>query len=1031
MKANIAKSLLLGALSTVLLTGCFFDDDDKAPATSTPTPITYSTGRFVDVPVMGLSYQSDSISGSTDADGQFQYQAGDNVSFTAGPVILGSTSAKSLVTPFDLSSDEAIIKAIASLLQSLDDDPADNIIRLSDQKLAALATALGGTVDISALVDDPATANDEVQDALDALDAALQVVSGADYVAPNDALLVLVSSLAQSDYMVRNVSRTPEARTDKAGADILGTAVPARTSSGDLLADYGDVNPIVMVYEDGIGPNGEFDTFAATSYDNGATWKRVNLSRQAGKSINIGTFDDNGSIDHPSMHIEGDYLIVSWVSTYCKGSADYVDAGAIPATVVNPAKTVLEDEGLFDPVIDTTVDDLFQVLGSQGTVDYTAIYPNVGIVPYHCTWVARGVLDVDGSLGTTIGLTDDTTGQIIWYNAEQLTSGVRDAKLAWPAGLEDFGFGLAWQEDPEGLLPGEGEGPGVGWSGAKTHHKTDIWYSFLNWADFEAAAELDADTGRPKPAVPMSVPVPVSDNISCNVDAQNQKLVCTTTTYCADTATVPVQRAEDVGTFCVVDYDATAGYTEDVDAVLDGDTSASRPNLHFAPVLDGTNNVIGARALLMYEESKGLCELGNGCKDSDLFPYDIGKYVMYHHMPDFTQPQMVAKGDILSAPVQTATTDPFDDSASYAPEVDNDLYENARRERFVVNSDPTNDTKFVMIYKQGWYNQGERADIFMRRAVGGYDIGNFTPDVCVSCVTPAFVELVEDETAYTVKVQSWTWAPENLDDESWANPYDDARSLRAQLNGDRLLVGFAWTPNWQLATNADPNDNFKDNYDFFVRRSFDGGASFTNIAGDVEGPRNTSYLENNKESVVEPRIATFGDSILVCDKDVDGNYTGTGCLGASATVVNEDFFVVTYCTAANIDRLAVGGIPVHAPGLDCYYSWTTDNGESYIAPTKEVTVKDESGNDVLLEVPDFDCLTCGDEEQVEPEIILTEGSSFEGTPFADDHAGVIAEMHGAWVQNNISDDGSSLGTLTGSDAWYGLFELKPEVVVTP
>ena len=712
---------------------------------------------------MGLSYQSDSKSGSTDATGQFQYQAGDNVSFTAGPVALGSTAGKSLVTPFDLASDDSVIKAIASLLQSLDDDTTDNIIRLSEQKLADLATALGGTVDIAALVDDPDTAADEVQDALTALDAAVQVAADGDYVAPNDALVVLISALSQSDYMVRNVSKTPDAISDKAGADIMDTAVPARTSGGDLLADYGDVNPLVMVYEDGIGPNGEFDTFAATSYDNGATWKRVNLSRQAGKTINIGTLDKNGSIDHPSMHIEGDYIIVSWVSTYCKGSADYVDTGTIPATVVNPAKTVLEAEGLFDPVADTAVDDLFQVLGSQGTVDYTAIYPDVGVVPYHCVWAARGVLDVDGSLGTTIGLTDDTTGQVVWYKAEQLTSGVRDAKLAWPAGLEDFGFGLAWQEDPEGLLPGEGEGPGVGWSGAKTHHKTDIWYSFLSWADFEAAqTELETETGRPQPAVTMSVPVPVSDNISCNVDATNAKMVCTTTTFCADTATVPVQKSEDTGTFCVVDYDATAGYTEDVDAVLDGDTAASRPNLHFAEVLDGSNNVIGARALLTYEESKGLCELGNGCKDSDLYPYDIGKYVLYHHMPDFTQPQMVAKGDIVSAPVQTATTDPFDDAASYAPEVDNDLYENARRERFVINSDPTNDTKFVMIYKQGWYNQGERADIFMRRAVGGYDAANFTPDVCVSCVTPAAVELVEDDTAYTPKVESWTWLPENI-----------------------------------------------------------------------------------------------------------------------------------------------------------------------------------------------------------------------------------------------------------------------------
>lgn len=1040
MRTKIIKSYLTGLLITFALVSCGGGDDPAATPTPPPTP-SVLTGTFVDAPVMGLNYQAGSTNGVTNTDGHFNYMNGESVTFSVGSITLGTSMGKSIVTPFDLSTNDAIVKAIASLLQSLDSDPTDNIITISPSRLAALEAALGGQINLALLVDDPDTLVNEVEDALLALDIALQAVAADAYVPPSEALIALISNLTQVSDMTRNISKTPEALSDKAGVEIMAQPVAARDASGTLLDGYGTVKPIVNTYADAVGPNGEFDAFAAVSYDNGATWKRINLSRIAGQGFNIGPMPFTATASGPSMHVEDNYILVSWISTYCR-SPDFVVDGTIPATAENPAKTILAAESLFDPATDTAVTDLFKVLGSQGTVDYSAAYPSVGVVPYHCVWTARAVLDVDGSIGAASGICDDTTGQIIWYLPEQVTSGVRDAKLDWPAGLAEQGFGAVWQEDPEGLLPGLGEGPGVGWSGATTHHTTDIWYSYLRWDDFTT---LDPDfipsgsseVCRPKPLVTMSVPVPVSDNISCNTDASSAKLVCTTETYCATTTTLPTQGGDSTGTFCVVDYDDDAGtYTENVDAVLDGDTGASRPNLHFAPVLDETDPtlVVGARALVMYEESKGLCELGNGCKDSELYPYDTGKFVRYHHMPDFAQPQMVNQGAILSSPVTVATSDPFDPGASYTPDPELPLYENARRERFVLNEDPAHPVKLVVIYKQGWFNQGERADIFMRRAVGGYDIENFTEDACVSCVTPENVELVEDGTAYTPKVETWSWTPANVADESWTNVYDDARSLRAQLSGDRLLIGFAWTPNWQLATNYDSQMYFKDHYDFYVRRSFDGGATFTDVAGNGQAPVNVSWLENNHESVVEPRVAVIDGSNLVCSKTFNSltgfdEYNGAGCAGGSDSVTYEQLFVVTFCTAENKERTPVGGIPVHAPGLDCYYSWTTDNGETYVAPTKEVTVPDGSGGEVTLEVPDFDCLACDSAEEVEPEVVLTEGSSFADTDLAGDHADVIAEMHAVWVKNGELGDGSDMQN--GSDSWYGLFELKPDTEEEP
>ncbi len=54
---------------------------------------------------------------------------------------------------------------------------------------------------------------------------------------------------------------------------------------------------------------------------------------------------------------------------------------------------------------------------------------------------------------------------------------------------------LTWQEDPEGLRPGQGLGPGEGWSGAIANGKTDIWYSYISYADFDMVFDADDTVG--------------------------------------------------------------------------------------------------------------------------------------------------------------------------------------------------------------------------------------------------------------------------------------------------------------------------------------------------------------------------------------------------------------------------------------------------------------------------------------------------------------------------------------------------------
>lgn len=205
---------------------------------------------------------------------------------------------------------------------------------------------------------------------------------------------------------------------------------------------------IVVAYADSVGPqvheyNGAThfarDVFVTRSIDNGATWSTpTNLSQHANLSSISVDHDGNaatapepyeGDVDNPKLSGNGKNLMISWASSYAPG-------------------------------------------GAQKTVRY----PDTGNIemPYFAMWAVRSV---DG--GAT------------WSAPFQLTDGSRDVRQDG-AQINGAGAALVWQEDPQGLQPGEADGPGEGASGAKTTPGTDIWYTSLNSANFAA--------GNPFPA---------------------------------------------------------------------------------------------------------------------------------------------------------------------------------------------------------------------------------------------------------------------------------------------------------------------------------------------------------------------------------------------------------------------------------------------------------------------------------------------------------------------------------------------------
>ena len=115
-----------------------------------------SIGRFIDAPVAGLAYTCSSPggspaarSGTTDAQGQFEFAVGQGCTFKVGNVTVGtvgSVPADNIVTPQDLAgvirsaTSSPAVLAIAQFLQSLNDGSAAGTLTIP----ASATTALNG-----------------------------------------------------------------------------------------------------------------------------------------------------------------------------------------------------------------------------------------------------------------------------------------------------------------------------------------------------------------------------------------------------------------------------------------------------------------------------------------------------------------------------------------------------------------------------------------------------------------------------------------------------------------------------------------------------------------------------------------------------------------------------------------------------------------------------------------------------------------------------------------------------------------------
>lgn len=194
----------------------------------------------------------------------------------------------------------------------------------------------------------------------------------------------------------------------------------------------------MLTYAD--GDENRQNVFSRHSFDDGATWSApILLSRDgAGAPTGGQVVTTTGALsfvagnNKPTIFAppttSGPKVAIIWNSGYCPEDPAVANAGSY----VNPA----QGAGDFD---------------EDGTPDR----------PFHCVWIAS-----------------TTDPDLASWSVQQLTNGQRDSINEVISGSSTGNaFAMAWQEDPAGLQPGEGEGRGDGGMGSHASGGTNIWYT--------------------------------------------------------------------------------------------------------------------------------------------------------------------------------------------------------------------------------------------------------------------------------------------------------------------------------------------------------------------------------------------------------------------------------------------------------------------------------------------------------------------------------------------------------------------------
>ncbi|MGI9277822.1 MAG: choice-of-anchor I family protein [Endozoicomonas sp.] len=170
---KFSPALLAISIGSALLVGCN-SNSDESPETK--------TGQFIDAAVSGISYRTETLSGTTGPNGEYDYEEGETVIFSIGGLDFPPVTATGVVTPLDWSETrnvhDPIVTNIARLLQSLDQDKTDEVLTIDDDSITAI-----GDLDLSQDEwSDSASFGQlltvDVDDAIEHLEGSLKAIDG-------------------------------------------------------------------------------------------------------------------------------------------------------------------------------------------------------------------------------------------------------------------------------------------------------------------------------------------------------------------------------------------------------------------------------------------------------------------------------------------------------------------------------------------------------------------------------------------------------------------------------------------------------------------------------------------------------------------------------------------------------------------------------------------------------------------------------------------------------------------------------------
>jgi hypothetical protein len=428
----------------------------------------------------------------------------------------------------------------------------------------------------------------------------------------------------------------------------------------------------------------------------------------------------------------------------------------------------------------------------------------------------------------------------------------------------------------------------------------------------------------------------------------------------------------------------------------------------------------------------------DGCDptaDPECTIFDIGKNMWYYTF-EFDKPALGTQGLMLNSPALSPEDGlPFE---TYTDEWGYEVYDTeiARRFNLMVNSPAAAmasefKTMGILVYKEGILFQGGPADIFTRRIVlpdtfdpavdnpfayenvecvslddtgvatpvdrlypdglnPNYVLGlcpvagmNVSGTTLVRCTDGSEGEACADQFPYNStyeewfaedsqiqipKILEWSQMVDNLNDASWENPYDVSKGHRGFVDGDFVMMMYATAANWKANTTGN------EAYQLYIRRSFDGGQTWTTLPvsyehisgitysgagttacewyggyteedysvctdygpGEFQPGRNVSQLAGTRVTVLDPRYSPSGGMLkkdyksLLCDPELDGIWENCGYTDDALSPYPEDIrdpsaFFATFETGDNtVVTVETGTVP-----LDMYYSRASNFGDDW------------------------------------------------------------------------------------------------------